>query len=97
MFSALVILLTLPYLDLSRVRGFAFKPVSKTIFFVLGATFIALMILGAKHVESPFIELGMAATFVYFAYFLINTPFVSIVENMLLAVIPNEYKVPVLN
>lgn len=66
MFSALLALLTLPYLDISRTRGIQFKPMSKTSFFVFVANFILLMVLGAKHVESPFIEIGQLSTFIYF-------------------------------
>jgi len=39
------------------------------------------MVLGAKHVESPFIELGQLLTLSYFLYFLIIIPFISYIEN----------------
>lgn len=42
------------------------------------------MILGAKHVESPFIELGQLSTALYFSYFLVIVPFVSVLENLLI-------------
>jgi len=42
------------------------------------------MILGAKHVESPFIELGQLSTAFYFSYFLIVVPLVSVLENVLI-------------
>ena len=41
------------------------------------------MQLGAKHVESPFIELGQISTIVYFGYFTLIVPFVSLLENTL--------------
>jgi len=41
------------------------------------------MILGAKHVESPYIELGQTFTLIYFLYFLLVTPFISYLENIL--------------
>lgn len=41
------------------------------------------MVLGAKHVESPFIELGQISTVIYFAYFLIIVPLISLFENSL--------------
>ena len=43
------------------------------------------MQLGAKHVESPFIELGQISTVLYFAHFLVIMPFVSLVENVLIS------------
>jgi ubiquinol-cytochrome c reductase cytochrome b subunit len=41
------------------------------------------MVLGAKHVESPFIEFGQISTVVYFAHFLIVVPMISLLENSL--------------
>jgi ubiquinol-cytochrome c reductase cytochrome b subunit len=41
------------------------------------------MVLGAKHVESPFIEFGQISTILYFSYFIFFVPFVSILENTL--------------
>jgi ubiquinol-cytochrome c reductase cytochrome b subunit len=42
------------------------------------------MILGAKHVESPFIELGQLSTAFYFSYFIVIVPLVSLLENLLI-------------
>jgi len=42
------------------------------------------MQLGAKHVESPFIELGQLSTVLYFAHFVIIVPIVSLFENTLI-------------
>jgi len=92
MFASLLAILTLPYFDLSRTRGLQFKPASKVLFFILAANLILLMVLGAKHVESPFVEIGMMGTFVYFAYYLINIPSLSLIENTLLAIVQNGNK-----
>jgi len=70
MFSAILILLLLPIADVSRSRGMQFKPLSKWAFFVFVANFLILMQLGAKHVESPFIEFGQISTLLYFLYFI---------------------------
>jgi len=83
MFSAILILLIMPFSDLSRSRGIQFKPLSKIIFYVFMANFLVLMQLGAKHVESPFIEFGQISTILYFSYFLIMVPLVTYVENTL--------------
>ena len=40
------------------------------------------MILGAKHVENPFIEFGQRSTIIYFIYFLVLTPVVTVLENI---------------
>ena len=83
MFSAILILLIMPFTDLSRSRGIQFKPLSKVVFFLFVGNFLILMELGAKHVESPFIEFGQISTVVYFAYFLIIVPLISLIENTL--------------
>src|SRR5579859_4420108 len=84
MFSAILILLAMPFTDLSRSRGIQFRPLSKLAFYIFVANFLILMVLGAKHVESPFIEFGQISTVIYFAHFLIIVPIVSIIENSLM-------------
>jgi ubiquinol-cytochrome c reductase cytochrome b subunit len=84
MVSAILILLAMPYIDLSRSRGIQFRPLSKIVFYIFVANLLILMVLGAKHVESPFIELGQISTVLYFAHFLIIIPFVSLLENSLI-------------
>ena len=83
MLSAILMLLTMPFTDLSRTRGIQFRPLSKIAFYIFIANFLILMILGAKHVESPFIEFGQISTVIYFSHFLIIVPLVSLLENSL--------------
>ena len=89
MFSAILALLSMPFTDLSRLRGIQFKPLSKIAFFIFAANFLILMQLGAKHVESPFIELGQISTVLYFAHFLIIVPITTMVENSLIDLTTN--------
>jgi ubiquinol-cytochrome c reductase cytochrome b subunit len=84
MFSAILILLAMPFTDLSRSRGIQFRPLSKIAFYIFLGNFLILMALGAKHVESPFIELGQISTIIYFAHFLIIVPLISLFENSLI-------------
>jgi ubiquinol-cytochrome c reductase cytochrome b subunit len=84
MFSAILIILILPTTDLGRTKGLQFRPLSKIAFYIFVTNFLILMQLGAKHVESPFIEFGQISTVLYFAHFLIITPVVSIIENTLM-------------
>ena len=84
MFSAILIILVLPITDLSRNRGIQFRPLSKIAFYFFVANFLILMQLGAKHVESPFIEFGQISTVLYFSYFIIIVPFVTLIENTLI-------------
>jgi ubiquinol-cytochrome c reductase cytochrome b subunit len=81
MFSAILILLIIPITDLSIYKGIQFKPLSKIAFFIFISNFLILMQLGAKHVESPFIEFGQISTIIYFSYFLIIVPLISLIEN----------------
>lgn len=81
MFSAILILLVMPFTDLSRSRGIQFRPLGKIAFFIFLGNFLILMKLGAKHVESPFIEFGQISTVLYFAHFLIIVPLISLFEN----------------
>ena len=84
MFSAILILLILPFSDFSRNRGIQFRPFSKIAFYIFVANFLILMQLGAKHVESPFIEFGQVSTVLYFSYFLIIVPLITYIENSLM-------------
>jgi len=77
MFSALLIMLVLPVTNLSKLKNLQFRPLSKIIFFIFVVNFIILMVLGAKHVESPYIELGQISTVLFFAYFVILVPAVT--------------------
>jgi ubiquinol-cytochrome c reductase cytochrome b subunit len=81
MFSAILIILVLPISDLGRSKGFQFRPLSKIGFWAFVVNFLILMQLGAKHVESPFIELGQISTILYFSYFIISVPAISLIEN----------------
>jgi len=90
MFSAILILLVMPFTDLGRSRGLQFRPLSKFAFFAFVANFLILMQLGAKHVESPFIEFGQISTVLYFSHFLIIVPLVSLLENSLVELHTNK-------
>ena len=81
MFSALLIILSLIFLDLNKFRGFQYRPLSKIAFYSFVAIFLSLMVLGARHVESPYIEFGQISTLLYFLYFLLFIPVISYIEN----------------
>ena len=83
MFLAILILLAMPFTDLSKFRGLQFRPLSKLAYYIFIGNFLILMQLGAKHVESPFVEFGQISTMLYFSYFLVIVPFTSVFENTL--------------
>nr|BCF86787.1 cytochrome b [Puccinia horiana] len=84
MFASLLILLAIPVIDRSRMRGSQFRPLNRFIFWVLVADFIVLMYLGSQHVEQPYILVGQIATALYFAWFVVLIPLTSIIENTLM-------------
>lgn len=83
MFAAILALMVMPITDLSKLRGVQFRPLSKIAFYIFVANFLVLMQLGAKHVETPFIEFGQISTVLYFAHFFVIVPVVSLIENSL--------------
>jgi len=83
MFSAILTILILPFTDLNKLKGLVFKPFNKSIFWVFTINFLVLMWLGAKHVESPFIELGQITTILFFGYFILIFPTLNFLLNLL--------------
>jgi ubiquinol-cytochrome c reductase cytochrome b subunit len=83
MFAAILIIISLIFLDTNKTRGFQYRPLSKISFYIFCAIFIGLLVLGSKHVESPYIELGQIFTLLYFLYFLVVMPCISYIENKL--------------
>jgi ubiquinol-cytochrome c reductase cytochrome b subunit len=86
MFGSLLILLLLPLLDLSRIRGSQFRPAMKIALWAFYINFLILMFIGAQHPEPPFILVGQVSTFFYFAWFLVVVPGIGIIENTLMDV-----------
>jgi ubiquinol-cytochrome c reductase cytochrome b subunit len=84
MFSAILAIMLLPVTDLGRSKGLQFRPLSKFAFWVFVVNFLILMKLGACHVETPFIELGQLSTALYFGYFILIVPTISLIENTLI-------------
>jgi ubiquinol-cytochrome c reductase cytochrome b subunit len=84
MFAAILMLLVLPLVDMSKNKGLPFKPLTKVFFYIFIANFLILIQLGGKHVETPYIELGQLATLLYFMYFLFFIPLSTFYENSIL-------------
>jgi ubiquinol-cytochrome c reductase cytochrome b subunit len=81
MVGAIMILLFLPFLNLSKVRSSKFRPIFKFMYWFLVADFLLLGWIGQKPVETPYIECGMIGTFFYFFFFLILLPFIGFIES----------------
>ena len=84
MFGSLLILLILPIVDVSRIRGNQFRPAMKVAFWFFVANFFILMWIGSQHAEEPYITVGQIATFIYFTWFIVIIPVIGLVENTLI-------------
>jgi ubiquinol-cytochrome c reductase cytochrome b subunit len=83
MFSSLLLLLFLPWLDTSKVRSTSYRPMYRIWFWVLVADMFILGYIGAMPAEEPYVRIGQIATMYYFAHFLIILPIVSAIEKPL--------------
>jgi len=84
MVSAILTLLLLPIINTSKVRSSKFRPIYNIAYWFLVSDFLILGWIGQKPVESPFIEIGMGATFFYFFFLLVMIPVIGIVEDHLI-------------
>jgi ubiquinol-cytochrome c reductase cytochrome b subunit len=80
MFSAILILFTLPLFDFSITRSSSFRPFSKILFWFFIFNFFILLWIGAKPVAEPYLFIGFISTCFYFTYFIL-TPIITIIEN----------------
>jgi len=80
MFGAIIILFFLPWLDTSKVRSAAFRPVYRILFWVLLVDVLILGIVGGKSADHVFFGsipaeiVGQIGTLYYFAHFLVIMP-----------------------
>jgi len=85
MFSSLLVLLLLPYLNTSEIRSSSFRPLHRVFFWFLVLDFIILGWIGGCAPESPFLEIGQIATLFYFSYFLFIIPTLGFIEKFFLS------------
>ena len=76
--GSLLILLAMPILDTSRVRGSQFRPLMRFAFWVFVTDFFLLMYIGIQHAEEPYITVGAIATAFYFGWFLVVVPVIGV-------------------
>jgi ubiquinol-cytochrome c reductase cytochrome b/c1 subunit len=88
MFSAILVLLFLPWLDTAKTRSCKYRPLAKQFFWMFVIVCILLGYLGSQPPEGIYVIAGRILTICYFAYFLILMPLLSRIEKPLL--LPNS-------
>lgn len=84
MFASLLVLLLLPYLNITIVRSSSFRPLHKQFYWIFVLNFCILSWIGGCAPETPYLEIGQIATCFYFAYFLFFIPFLGFLEKNLM-------------
>lgn len=87
--GAIIILLSIPFLNTSEIRSTSFRPLFKICFWLLIADFLVLMWSGEQSLnEKSVIYLmlvSQAATFYYFVFFIVLIPVIGLVERKLIS------------
>ncbi|HSZ93265.1 MAG TPA: cytochrome c1, partial [Acetobacteraceae bacterium] len=81
MFSAIIVLVFLPWLDSARTRSSKYRPLAKQFFWMFVVVCILLGYLGSQPPEGIYVIAGRILTVCYFAYFLIILPLLSRIET----------------
>jgi ubiquinol-cytochrome c reductase cytochrome b subunit len=95
MFSSILLLFFLPWLDKSPVRSGSYRPMFRIFFVILIVDVLVLGWLGGLPAEEPYVMASQIATMYYFAHFLIILPILSMVERTL--PLPNSISESVLH
>src|SRR3979411_840464 len=81
MFSAILVLAFLPWLDTAKTKSSRYRPLAKQFFWIFVVVCVLLGWLGGKPPEGIYVIAGRVLTFCYFAYFLILLPLLSRIEK----------------
>jgi ubiquinol-cytochrome c reductase cytochrome b subunit len=81
MFSAILILFMLPWLDSCKVKSAKYRPLFRIFTYLFFVNFIILGYLGGEVAEEPYITFSQISTAWYFAHFLIILPMLSKFEK----------------
>ncbi|HWV82421.1 MAG TPA: cytochrome b N-terminal domain-containing protein [Hyphomicrobiaceae bacterium] len=81
MFSAILILIFIPWLDTSRVRSARYRPIFKWFLWLFFFSVLALGYLGGKPAEGVYVTWARVFTVYYFAFFLLIMPIVGVMET----------------
>nr|QCS26417.1 cytochrome b [Pachyhynobius shangchengensis]QCS26430.1 cytochrome b [Pachyhynobius shangchengensis] len=79
--ASILILITIPMVHTSKQRSMMFRPMTQLLFWLLVSNTLILTWIGGQPVEQPFIEIGQAASTLYFLLFMIMLPLSGWCEN----------------
>uniref|UniRef100_B5UB59 Cytochrome b n=3 Tax=Hynobius TaxID=36311 RepID=B5UB59_HYNNE len=82
--ASIMILMLIPMIHTSKQRSLTFRPMTQFLFWLMVSNTLILTWIGGQPVEQPFIEIGQAASTLYFLLFLIIMPFMGWWENKLI-------------
>nr|BAN08315.1 cytochrome b [Hynobius lichenatus] len=82
--ASIVILMLIPVIHTSKQRSLTFRPMTQILFWLTVSNTLILTWIGGQPVEQPFIEIGQAASTLYFSLFLIIMPLMGWWENKLI-------------
>ena len=81
MFSSILLLCFVPWLDTSRVRSAKYRPLYKWFFWLFIITVVALGYLGSKPPEGAYVFWARIFTAYYFLHFLVVMPIVGVIGD----------------
>ncbi|HLI13046.1 MAG TPA: cytochrome b N-terminal domain-containing protein [Alphaproteobacteria bacterium] len=81
LFSSILILAALPWLDFSKVRSARFRPVFKKFFWLMVLDVLVLGWVGHNPPEGMFLVIGRIATAYYFLHWLVIVPLIALFER----------------
>nr|BCW03824.1 cytochrome b [Hynobius utsunomiyaorum]BCW03825.1 cytochrome b [Hynobius utsunomiyaorum] len=82
--ASIIILMLIPMIHTSKQRSLTFRPVTQFLFWLVVSNTLILTWIGGQPVEQPFIEIGQAASILYFSLFLSIMPIMGWWENKLI-------------
>ncbi|KJV55518.1 cytochrome b [Orientia chuto str. Dubai] len=83
MFSSILLLFFLPWLDQAKVRSCNYRPIYRIAFWLFIINCLVLGYIGGKPAEEPYLTISRLAATYYFLHFLVLVPFISRYEKTL--------------
>ena len=81
MFSSLLVLFFLPWLDRSKIKSCSFRPIYRWFTILFFIDFFILGYVGLKPAVGSYLLIARIGVIYYFSYFFILAPFTNKIEN----------------